>query len=511
MRIFLINPPTNYDDPYPWVEPLGIGYIAAACRDAGHEVRIRDLCYTTMDAVSRVFGELDEFRPDLVGLTAMTENFKNGLEIARAVKSRYGCPVVFGGWHVSGEPQAVLDPAIDYVVRGEGEDTILELLEYLQDKGPALSEINGIAYKEGGVLRLTAPRTRIKKLARLPVPVREGLSLENYKYLMLFSQPISRMRTLSVQASRGCPYTCVFCQTPAVWSNVWTKRTASSVVDEIEELAERHAANTFVFRDEEFTVRPNWVVELCEEMIRRGIPRRLSWGAFVRVDDAVPEMVKAMKAAGCSYVLMGIEVSDEEQAKKIKKFYKREEAERAFRLYYNADIFAQGSWVVGFPWDTLESLERSFEWILTLEMDSLTMAFATPFAATPLREYVDRHGLLLTQDTNAFTLHEPVIRTPEIPLETLRKLPAWYRRRFYFRPAQMARLARKIVRDPRRVRIVAELLYDRVFKAKLFSYMSPDRRRRDWTFKVPGQYFEPLKQVAAPTGDSTTGPRALAV
>ncbi|MEW6775591.1 MAG: radical SAM protein, partial [Bdellovibrionota bacterium] len=285
MRIFLINPPSNCSDTLPWLEPLGLSYIGAVCRDAGHDVRIRDLLTIEKADIPALFAELDGFRPDLVGFTAMSEHFRNGLELARAVKSRYGCTVVFGGWHVSGEPRAALESAIDFVVRGEGEDTILELLDYLQGKGPALDQIDGIAYEKDGILRITRARDRIKKLARLPAPMREGLPVGSYRFPMLYSVPVSRMNTLSVQASRGCPYKCVFCQTPALWSNLWSKRAPVAVVDEIEELVNRYNINTLIFRDEEFTIRPQWVMEICEEMARRGLPKKITWGSFARVDD----------------------------------------------------------------------------------------------------------------------------------------------------------------------------------------------------------------------------------
>src|SRR3990172_5286967 len=138
MRLFFINPPSNTSEAPAWIEPLGLCYVAGTCKAAGHQVETRDLINTEIAAARRLFAELDEFRPQIVGLTALTENFNNGLELARAVKRRYGCTVVFGGWHVSGEPSTVLEPAIDVVVRGEGEDTVLELLDHFQGKGPAL-------------------------------------------------------------------------------------------------------------------------------------------------------------------------------------------------------------------------------------------------------------------------------------------------------------------------------------------------------------------------------------
>lgn len=488
MKIFLISPPSNCDDSLPWLEPLGLSYIASVCRNAGHEVEIRDLLSVHTADTAGLFAELDAFEPDLVGLTAMTENFKNGREIARAVKSRYGCITVFGGWHVSGEPTVVRDPAIDFLVKGEGEETMLELLDYVQGRGPSLENIEGLVWLDGDEVRVNPPRKRIRKLAELPRPMREGLPIEDYKFPMLFCEPVTRMRTLSVQASRGCPYTCTFCQTPAIWSNVWSKRTPVDVVDEIEELVARYKFNTLIFRDEEFTVRKNWVMEICDEMASRDLPKKFKWGSFARVDDVTPELVEAMHRGGSRYVFMGVEATSDEQQEKIKKWYKREQAEQAFATFRNAGVTTHGSWIIGFPWDTRAQLDSAFEWVRTLPMDFLSVLYATPFGSTPLREEVEREGLLLTDDPNYFNVNEPAIEVPGIPLEELRGLASHYRNRYFFNPGYMAGVAWQCLKSPTRARIVSELFF-----GSLYRYWH--RRRlaghREQAWAVAPEFFEP--------------------
>jgi len=489
MRLFFINPPSNTSEAPAWIEPLGLCYVAGTCKDAGHQVEIRDLINTEIADARRLFAELDEFRPQIVGLTALTENFNNGLELARAVKRRYGCTVVFGGWHVSGEPSTVLEPAIDVVVRGEGEDTVLELLDHFQGKGPALSEIAGIAYKEGSSYRVNPPRTRIRKLDRLPAPLREGLPVERYRVPMLFSVPVTKMRTLSVQASRGCPYKCVFCQTPAVWSSLWTKRTPAAVADEVQGLIETYGINTLGIRDEEFTVRPSWVMELCDEFAARGIPQKLGFGCFARVDDVTPELVAAMKKGGCAYVYMGVEATSPEESEKLQKFFKREEAERAFRLYREAGITTHGSWIIGFPWDTLPGLETAYDWIRTIPMDFLSVLYATPFGSTPLAQYVKENDLMSVDDLNYLNVNEPTIRTPHIPEDVLRTLAAHYRNRFFFHPRFLARTAWQCVKSPMRLRVTTELFFECLGRYRLRKRLEGNRHQ---TFVIPPELHEPL-------------------
>ncbi|MBK7975426.1 MAG: B12-binding domain-containing radical SAM protein [Deltaproteobacteria bacterium] len=450
MRLALIQPPTNYVHASCLLEPIGLGYVGAACRHAGHEVLLRDVIDPSRDAVSRLVADLDAFRPAVVGFSTMTETHSNGVALARLVKRRYGVPVVFGGWHVSGEPSAALDPAIDVVVRGEGEEAMVELLAALgRGGGPGLHAIEGLAFRDaGGALVLTAQRRRLKKLTELPFPMRDGLPLERYQFHQFLCTPVSRARTLSVQASRGCPYTCSFCQTPALWGAAWTRRTPSDVVDEIEMLVDRHAIDSLFFRDEEFTVRPTWVIEICDELVRRGLQRRLKWGAFCRADEMNEDLAHAMSAAGCVYGFLGLESGDTELRERIRKTYASEDAERALSAMRAHGILSHAGWIIGFPTDTRASLERSFRWFRRLPLDLLSIVFATPFGGTAFLDEVRAAGLLASEDTDLYSTKEPVVNVPGIPLDELRALPDRFLRRFYLRPSQAVRLASTVLRAP---------------------------------------------------------------
>ena len=281
MRVQLIHPPSNYDETDSYLEPLGLAYVAAACRGAGHEVRVHDMVSLRFADVEGLLAEVERFRPEVVGFSTMTENHRNGLVLARALRERLGATTVFGGWHVSGVPESAEDPAVDFVVRGEGEEAIVELLAHLDPTrtGLPLEEIRGIAYaRPGGGHERTPERPRIRDLDALPRPVRDGLARDRYRYAPLFDVPLSRMRTVSVQASRGCPYTCGFCQTPPLLGRAYVRRDPRAIVDEIEMLVEREGANTLFFRDEEFTLRPDWVLEICAELVRRGAAPATSLG-----------------------------------------------------------------------------------------------------------------------------------------------------------------------------------------------------------------------------------------
>lgn len=489
MRVLLINPPTPWEElQNSLLEPLGLCYLAAVARRDGHEVRIRDLCDTLNTDIDGFFAETDAFAPEVIGITSMTSHFARGLEVARALKARYGCTVVFGGWHVSGRPEEVADPAIDFVVRGEGEQTFSELLQYLSTGSPRKEDIQGLGYYEGGKVQLTRARDRIMSLDELPMADRSDLPTHRYCHGVLFNRPRSQMRTLSIQGSRGCPYKCSFCQTPAIWGNLWRRRDPVSIADEIEHLIETYGTNSLWFRDEEFTVNKQWVISVAQEIIRRGIPKVLEWGSFCRVDDIDRELMDVLKEAGYCYGFLGVEAGSPEVRQRLKKHYKQEEAERALQLFHEYDVTSHAGWIIGFPWDTREDLTNQFNWIRTLPIDIMTMSYAMPFDSTSFGREMQEQGMVLTQDLSRWTLHRPVLRTPHLEEGELQRIRSSFMKRFYFSPRYMTRLARRLILRPMRLRIIAEL----VWHTGRSSYYGPDEIASD--FRVPEHYHQPIEQ-----------------
>ena len=499
MRVALVSPPLNVPALTSQLEPLGLGYIGAVCRAAGHEVELHDLISIQSADLDDFFRRLDRFRPDVVGITAMSEMFPNGVAVARAVKARYGCTTVFGGWHVSGDPSEVRDPAIDFVVVGEGEETILELLQHLQGSSIPLATIAGLAYKVPDGHRVNEARRRNRVLDALPRPIRDGLPIDRYKFGFIFQHTPQRNRTLSVQASRGCPYKCTFCQTPTVLGNLWASRSAVDVVDEIVEMTERHPTmNTLFFRDEEFTIRPKWVHEICNEMVRRGVPKKVSWGAFGRVDDLSDDLGAALHAAGCRMLIVGIEGTDSESTQRVQKNYKIDEVVRACEIMTRHEIISHGGWIIGYPWDTREKLEKAFQWILALELDFLEVYFAVPFKGTKLGREVEEAGLLLHTDPARLTCFDVSIHTPAIPADELRRMRDGFYRRFMLRPRQLRRFVRHAVRRPERFLIGAQYFTTPGYWARYFLTTLLDRSERVESFEIPARFHAPLRRAERP-------------
>jgi radical SAM superfamily enzyme YgiQ (UPF0313 family) len=326
------------------------------------------------------------------------------------------------------------------------------------------------------------------------LPLREGLPLDQYKFPLFYSQPLSKMRTLSLQASRGCPYKCSFCQTPVVWGNRWVNKNAVAAVDEVEYLVDTYDVNTIWFRDEEFTIQPKWVMKICKEIMKRGLHKRITWGSFARVDDMSDEWAHCLSDAGYVYGFMGVESGTPNTREKMNKNFKQIEAEKALELFDKYDITSQIGWIIGLPWDTRESIEESFKWLLTLKADFVYFTFVTPFASTALRQQVEEQGLLISDNPDDLSTNKPTIRVPGIPYEELLKIPGELTKRYYLRPQYVMRTARRLLRQPKRIRITAEILREAVLPywvAKREGKAVLANRAQAGPFIIPDKFCKP--------------------
>jgi len=287
--------PEGAEDPFTSLLPVGLLSLDALLRDLGHEVTLANFSCFGWDRVRQA---LEELRPAVLGISQFTHNRVDSLSLARLAKELDpGCRVLLGGPHAT---HACLDilaahPEVDAVVLGEGEQTLKELLEAL-GAGTELSGVAGIAYREGGEPRRSAPRAPIHDLDTLPVPgARIGASIGvDYRRQLEF-----------VITSRGCPASCLFCSSPLFWGKGVRFRSPGSVVQELRLLRKRFGLVYFSFRDDTFTADRARVLEICRllEEAKLGI----LWNCQSRVTSVDEEMLGAMKRAGCECIQFGVE------------------------------------------------------------------------------------------------------------------------------------------------------------------------------------------------------------
>ncbi|MHB9156092.1 MAG: B12-binding domain-containing radical SAM protein, partial [Endomicrobiales bacterium] len=306
--ILLIDPPWNILSPHNiWknigscLPSLGLAYVASSLEKHGFTVRIVDCTADKrdLDSLVRLFSGMTP--PRFVGLTATTPLIKSALLIAEAAKNSFpGAVVVLGGVHPTVLPEEVLShPAVDIVVRGEGEETMLELA-----RGKALSGVAGISYKENGALRHNPDRPLIKDIDTVPPPAYHLLPMKNY-YPALGSY--RRLPAMSIFATRGCPGRCTFCH--RTFYGKIRKRSAANIVEEVELLSRRYGIREIAFYDDAFTAFKDVVLEFCRLLEERKL--KITWSCFTRADLVNRALLAAMKKAGCHLILFGVESADE--------------------------------------------------------------------------------------------------------------------------------------------------------------------------------------------------------
>lgn len=398
MKVALIAPPYPLDEaPSP---PLGLCYAAAACEAAGARVVILDYIVSQYTP-EKLAAELDAFQPDVIGTNAVTMNFRQAIRIIRDAKRHCpGAVTMMGGPHVSFDAENTLDhhPELDLIVVGEGEQTLLELIPTVQsrDHWPA---IKGIAFRDRAGVTLTPARPLIEDLDSLPLPARHLLPMNRY---LALGFPVS------IITSRGCPNRCIFCLGRRMVGHKARFRSPALVVDEIEQLIDYgHALINIA--DDLFTANKRRVMALCDEINRRGVA--FIWSAFARVNTVDPEVLKAMKSAGCHSISFGIESGNADMLKRVKKGISLDQARQAVAWSKAAGLRTHASFMVGLPGETAETLAETRRFGESLGIEH-GYHFLSPFPGTTLLEDIDQYDLeILTDDWNLYDANQAIVRT----------------------------------------------------------------------------------------------------
>ena len=325
--------------------PIGLLHLASVAESAGHEVAIADMpvAEMSMETYQQI---VDREQPSLVGITTMTATFVNAQECARRAKDR-GATVVMGGPHVTFDHEDVLRSGLcDIVIRGEGEVGFGALLDAMTT-GSGFGQVPGAVYLEEGRLVQIPPAARIRDLDTMP----------RLNYDLIDMPRYVELEALGAHSSRGCPYTCDFCTIQAQWGRKVTYVTPKRVIDEVEYLIRRYDYENkeFIFYDDTFTVYRTHVLELCDEIIRRGL--RFRWKAMTRVDRVDAELLNLMRAAGCFQVIYGIESTEEESLRQMGKGQHFDQVLRAIELARAAGLKVAGYFMFGDPWDTRADMQ----------------------------------------------------------------------------------------------------------------------------------------------------------
>lgn len=373
MKITLIQPRAGKYNPAYIHEPLNLGYLASYLKEHG---------FSEIGLVVSAFWEDDETilgfctGADVVGFTATSPMMGHALPLARKIKERNpGVITVFGGAHPTIEAHETLQyPMVDYVVRGEGEQTLLELITALDKRSPT-DTIAGLSFRnDGGTVIHNAERRLITDLDKLPFPDRD-----------LFDQPrflevgYNRYgdRGAWVLSSRGCPFQCTYCASHEVWTRSWRARSAANIIQEITSLKHEYDVDRINFADDTFTISKKRIKEFCTGMI--GGNMEIAWACNARVDTVDRELFALMKRAGCVEVWMGVESGSPKVLKEIKKETSPRQIIEAFEGAKAAGLKRRGYFMIGSESESWATIKETEALIDAIEPDSLAFSILTPY------------------------------------------------------------------------------------------------------------------------------------
>jgi radical SAM superfamily enzyme YgiQ (UPF0313 family) len=390
MRIVLINVPNTYElvgnDPviikdqqgvYP---PLGLLYIASYLKNKGYDMHVLD-CQAEGWNHPEVAQIAADLKPDLIGLTAMTFTLVDCKLVMQELRKRTSAPVVIGGPHTAIYPNECFNPnglGADYVIVGEGEITLDTLAQDIANgKIDTTASIERRTYRQVSF---------IQDLNELPFPARELTNIDKYYSVLSEDTP-----TTTAFSSRGCPFSCAYCDRPALGKG-FRAMNANRVADEMQWCQDNGIKEVF-FYDDTFSVSMKRVNEICDEIKRRGI--KIKWDVRTRVNVVNEALLKNMKEAGCERIHFGVETGNPRVVRELNKGTSIEQVEKAFDLCKRYKIKTLAYFMMGNPTETLDDVKDTLRLSKRIKPDFMQMTILSPFPATQIYLRALQEGVIV--------------------------------------------------------------------------------------------------------------------
>jgi len=432
MKVMLILPPSKFvlkDKLGITSVPLGLAYLASFIEKDGHKVKIID-SNTLGYRIKDIKEEIEKFNPHLVGVTATTSCIYDAYEVAKIIKEvDPGIKVVIGGPHVTFIAKETLKecPFIDVVVRGEGEETFRELVNFFESSSEdtwSLEEVKGITFRKDNKIIETDSRSLIKNLDSIPFPAYHLLPMEKYS--------LEGKRFATIITSRGCPFSCIFCSSSRLFGKTWRARSPENVIEEIKLLKNKYGVREIEFLDDTFTLNKKRAEKICELLIKEKLD--ISWSCSSRVDTIDESLIEKLKKAGCHTIYVGVESGSQKILNIIDKGITLPQIEKTINLIKKVNINSFGSFILGIPGETVKTIKKTINFAKKLNPSFVQFSICTPYPGTKLFEMAKEKGWLLTKDWSKYTILDQVMKIPGMVTTNLNR---WLLRAylsFYLRP-----------------------------------------------------------------------------
>lgn len=410
-KILLINPPAITDpktkvvqssDSYP---SLGLFYLNSFLKNHGYESKILDFFFSNLHDIKKI---LLRENADIIGITCLTHSRHSSIKMAALIKLlKKDTIVIFGGHHATFMYEQLLQEYdIDFIVFGEGEKKLLDLVKAIEGKIP-LEVVKGIAYKKNGniVQQISSDIDNLEDLDKLPFPITEE-DLDIFKnYPPLIETQYGDFNTLSnfsyvhlnaksciILSSRGCPFNCTFCAGNKFWGRKYRFRSPQNVANEIEYYYKTLGFRFFKFWDLAFTLNSERTIEICREIIKRGL--KIHFYCQSRVESLTEDMIKWLKKSGCICIGIGVESGSERILKNIKKSIKIKSVIRTFSICKKHEIRVFPFLIVGNPGENEESISKTKNLMRIIKPYKILVEKMYILPGTEIYESKKKHGLI---------------------------------------------------------------------------------------------------------------------
>lgn len=431
-RVLLIYPPSpviNREDRcqqptkellvIPPLPPTDLMYLASIAEACGFEAMIRDYSQGG-DFIT----DLREFQPNYLVANIATPTFQSDIMTVKLAKETIPSlfTIVKGAPFLTYNTNTIYEnPFVDYVIIGEPELTLKELLE-----GYPLCEIKGLCYRENFQPVLNEKRPFIENLDVLPFPARHLVDNSIYR------RPDNGKVQAVIKVARGCPFHCFFClATPVSGSKVRT-RSPQNIVAEIKECVERYKITNFLFWSDIFNFNRKWTLDLCKEIIDSGL--KITWSSNTRADTMDDEMAQLMYKSGCRLVSIGVESGSQIMLDNIGKKISLDDIRNTVKILKKNKIKIYNYFVIGLPWETEETVDETIKFAIELDSNFISFYTATPLPGTRYFAYAMLNKLVEGNLDFQRAYYQPVVKSFALSKDRIFELHKQAVKRFYLRP-----------------------------------------------------------------------------
>lgn len=442
MKTYILNPTLKNEDQFiregrcmqkasSWATawpPISLALLGTLAQKWG-EVRLLD-GNVEPPSMAELLADIRSFAPDCLLVNTGFPSIDADMAVAKAIKEAF--PeiklVTYGVYFTMLKKEGYANyPFLDVAMVGEPEQTFMELLEAFATGKKPLSTIRGIIYQENKQTSMTEIRPLLEDLDKLPIPNRKLLKNERYRL------PHNNKIYTLVNSARGCPFDCTYCIVKTFYGKKLRKHSIEYVIREIKQCQEEFGIQEFLFWEEAFTLDKNYVLTLCDAMLKNNL--NIKWAATTRVSSLTEEIVAAMKKAGCYLVGLGIESSSQEILDLAKKKQTIAEIERAVAICKKFKLQTMGHFIFGLPGETRETAEQTLKFMKRLGIDYMQCYCAVPYPGTELGEMAKAKGWVCAEKWSQYDFGgNSIMNTDQL---THAEVDDFRRRAFlgfYFRP-----------------------------------------------------------------------------